>query len=161
MPDLAGQNTYKALARGVLAWAALSFGLNLLWEVAQLPLYRIPQDQGPLYAAYAVLHCTAGDVLIAVTSFLITVGVLRDPDWLSSQPWRGVMLVTFCGFTYTVLSEWRNVYQTGAWAYSSEMPLILGIGLAPMLQWLVVPPATLAILRFRARADRYRPSKQR
>lgn len=48
-----------------------------------------------------------------------------------SQPWRGFMLITSCGFTDTVFNEWRNVYQTGAWAYASEMPLVLGIGRTP------------------------------
>jgi len=131
MSDRAGQHRFKALAGGVLAWAVLSLGLNLLWEVAQLPLYKIPQGPGPLYAAYAVLHCTAGDVLIAAASFLVTVVVLRDPDWLRSQPWRGLMLITSCGFTYTVFSEWRNVYQTGAWAYARRCLWFLESGLPP------------------------------
>jgi len=40
-----------------------------------------------------------------------------------------------------------NVYEANAWAYSARMPLVFGIGLAPLLQWLVVPVATLLIVR--------------
>ena len=55
--------------------------------------------------------------------------------------------MTALGIAYTAGSEWYNVYEIGAWAYSPHMPLIVGIGLAPLLQWLVVPVATLLMVR--------------
>lgn len=33
----------KPILRGILVWAALSFALNLVWEVVQLPLYTIAE----------------------------------------------------------------------------------------------------------------------
>jgi hypothetical protein len=48
---------------------------------------------------------------------------------------------------YTVFSEWYNVYQVGSWAYSPRMPLIAGIGLSPLLQWLLMPVGTLMVMR--------------
>jgi hypothetical protein len=43
-------------------------GLNLAWEIAQLPLYTIWwTDPGPRIA-FAVLHCTAGDLMIGAAS---------------------------------------------------------------------------------------------
>ena len=60
------------------------------------------------------------------------------------------------GLGFTVFSEWYNVYVTGAWAYQPAMPLVAGIGLTPLLQWLVVPLSMLFIARrlrgFRAAA---------
>jgi len=51
------------------------------------------------------------------------------------------------GLGYTVFSEWYNVYRIGSWAYSDAMPLIFGIGLTPLLQWLVVPGVMLALIQ--------------
>lgn len=39
---------------------------NLLWEVAQLPLYTIWQTATTGALAFAVAHCTAGDIIILI-----------------------------------------------------------------------------------------------
>jgi len=137
----------RPLLKSVLRWAAVSFALNLVWEVLQLPFYTIAGTQSAPQVAYAVVHCTVGDALIAGTSFLAAAIALRTPDWPAARPWAGGSIALTLGMVYTAYSEWHNVYQTGAWAYSPSMPLIFGIGLAPMLQWLVVPVATLLIFR--------------
>ena len=38
---------------------------HLGWEVAQWPLYTLWREADALHIAWAVLYCTAGDVLIA------------------------------------------------------------------------------------------------
>ena len=45
------------------------------------------------------------------------------------------------GFGYTVWSEWYNVNVAGHWGYGEAMPIIprLGIGIFPLVQWIVVP----------------------
>ncbi len=137
----------RPLLRRALRWAGLSLALNLVWEVAQLPLYTIASDPSVTRIAYAVLHCTLGDAIISAAGFILAGFVLQDADWPSSRPWSGGAVATFFGLAYTAYSEWYNVYQAGAWAYSARMPLIFGIGLAPLLQWLLVPIATLLIAR--------------
>ena len=152
----AATDKIKTLLTWILSWAALSLLLNLPWEIAQLPLYAIWEDESAARITYAVLHCTAGDALIATASYLLTGAVCRDSDWVSSMPWRGGALATSFGLAYTLYSEWHNVYQAGAWAYSPAMPLVFGIGLSPLLQWLVIPLATLVILRAYAGMSRRR-----
>ena len=41
---------------------------------------------------------------------------------------------------FTAWSEWYNVYRAGNWGYTASMPMIFGIGLSPLLQWLIIPP---------------------
>ena len=132
--------------RIIFAWAVASFFLNLAWEIAQLPLFTIPSAQNTRQIAYAVAHCTAGDVAIAVVSFLIAAVALRDANWPASHPWRGVAIAIFSGVLYTAYAEWYNVYQAGYWAYSSSMPLLFGIGVSPLLQWILIPAATVLIV---------------
>ena len=147
MRNTAESCTARPLLGRALLWAGLSLALNLVWEVAQLPLYTIARDPSVARIAYAVLHCTLGDAIIAAAGFILAGLVFQDADWPSSRPWSGGAVATFFGLVYTAYSEWQNVYQAGAWAYSASMPLVFGIGLAPLLQWLVVPVATLLFVR--------------
>ncbi|MCB1377720.1 MAG: hypothetical protein KDK89_05040 [Alphaproteobacteria bacterium] len=139
-----------------LSWSGVAkilavFGvLNLFWEVAQLPLYDIWYEATPAVITFAVLHCTAGDVLIginsAIVAYLIVAGVYRSgtpPIWV-----LGMTLVVI-SVGYTAYSEWMNVYVWRSWSYSSLMPTVppLMTGISPILQWVIVPMVTLAIAR--------------
>jgi hypothetical protein len=53
------------------------------------------------------------------------------------------------GAAYTVFSEWLNVEVLRTWSYTALMPRVplLGTGLSPLVQWVVVPTATLVLFR--------------
>ena len=126
---------------------------NLVWEVAQLPLYSLWTTASRAYAVYAVLHCTAGDVLIAGSTLLVAMA-LAAPDGFPRQGFARVAIVaTVLGLAYTVFSEWLNTVVRASWAYAPAMPIVpvLGVGLTPFLQWLVLPPLVLCAA-FRRRA---------
>ena len=118
-------------------------GLNLAWEVLQLPLYTLSRSSTAGEIAYAVAHCTAGDVLIgaaiAAVSWAGIKGISRGPS-----EWLFLGCFIFLALAYTVFSEWRNVYVAESWAYMPAMPLIppFGTGLTPLLQWIFVPILT-------------------
>lgn len=135
----------RRVAAALLVWAGLSLPLHLGWEIAQLPLYSLWREADLLRIAWAVLHCTAGDVLIAVSTFALVSAGLRGTDWPARSPRRGLAKLLIGGVAYTAFSEWFNVYRLGSWAYSDAMPTLWGIGLAPILQWLLVPTLTLRL----------------
>lgn len=137
-------------------------GLNLVWEVLQLPLYTIWTTGTLAEQAFAVVHCTGGDLLIALSSLVAALLVTRSAGW-PHEGFRRVATVTIAiGVAYTGFSEWLNVYVRQSWAYSDWMPTVtLGsvrIGLSPLLQWLVIPTvgfvAIAAVLRRRLRSER-------
>lgn len=128
-------------------WAGLALVLHLLWEIGQLPFYQIPSDLG--FRVYAVLHCTLGDVLISTITFSGTAALMRSWDWPIRAPWRGGIPMVTAGVVYTGFSEWHNVYHMAHWTYAPAMPLVAGIGLTPLLQWLLVPSLMLAIVHRR------------
>ena len=134
-----------------LAWTALATLLNLLWEIAHLPLYTISRDADGAGMAFAVFHCTAGDGLIALASFMFAGMVLRDASWPLSRPALGAAIAALLAVLFTIYSEWRNVYEVKAWGYLPAMPLVFGIGLSPLMQWLVIPPAATLLLLMRVR----------
>jgi hypothetical protein len=61
--------------------------------------------------------------------------------------WRMAVTAIVRGAAYTILSEWLNVPIRRSWSYTAAMPVLpwLGTGLAPLLQWLVVPSLAFAI----------------
>ena len=65
--------------------------------------------------AWALFHCTLGDVLIALGAFLVTAIVLGRIDWPVSRSTAGSILVVVSTMAYTAWSEWYNVYRVGSW----------------------------------------------
>lgn len=132
----------------VARWAGFALVLNLVWEVAQLPLYTIYETGTPWAIAFAVAHCTAGDVLIALACYGLGALAGRSLCWPLDRPARGAAAAIPAGVAYTIFSEWLNVSVRGSWQYASAMPTISGIGVAPLLQWLIVPSLILLLERY-------------
>ncbi len=136
---------------GVMAaaglWSALAFVFNLAWEIAQVRLYTIWAAADGTTITWSLLHCTLGDVVIALAMFALAGCVLWRADWPVSRPWTGGAIVVLGALAYTAGSEWYNVYRAGNWGYTASMPMIFGIGLAPLLQWLILPPVMVGAHR--------------
>ena len=124
-------------------WA--SFALHLVWEVLQRPLYTIWTTGTLGQQAFAILHCTIGDTMIAGLALLIALAVVDQPTWPAVGMRAIWLLLLALGVGYTLYSEWMNVNVRRSWAYSAWMPTlpILGVGLAPVLQWFIVPTLVL------------------
>lgn len=137
--------------RTLRLYLALSAAGNLLWETLQLPLYTIGRTGSVQEQTFAVLHCTAGDVLIATVALAAALVVAGNERWPAARFVRVTIAATIIGVVYTGFSEWRNVYVHAAWSYAEGMPLLpvfgVGLGVSPLLQWLIVPPAALHLAR--------------
>lgn len=124
---------------GALYLGAMLMG-NFVWETLHLPLYTLWKSSTTAYLAFAVVHCSGGDLMIGASAlFAATVLVGREAR---SRNFGCVAFLTIgFGLAYTVFSEWLNVSVRGSWAYAADMPVVpfLGIGLSPILQWIVVP----------------------
>jgi hypothetical protein len=138
--------TPSVMARAGL-WSALAFVLNLTWEIAQVRLYTIWATADGMSVALALFHCSLGDVVIALALFALAGMVLRRADWPASRPWTGGVIVVIGTLAFTAWSEWYNVYRAGNWGYAASMPTIFGIGLSPLLQWLILPPVLVLAYR--------------
>lgn len=135
----------------VLAYLPLLAALNLFWEMAQLPLYTIWSEASMSAIAFAVAHCTAGDVMIGGGALFVALVATRAGP-INQWKWLRIGLgVSFIGLTYTALSEWMNTAVKSSWEYSALMPTLavhgVQIGLSPLAQWLIVPPFALLLAR--------------
>lgn len=139
-----------ALAFIGLRYLPLLAGFDLAWELAQLPLYSIWREGNAGYIAFAVAHCTIGDLLVGTAALAFALAVTSGGP-LASWRWRTIaVLATLAGAAYTATSEWLNTARH-AWQYAELMPkLQLGdgaVGLSPLAQWIIVPPLALWIAR--------------
>lgn len=136
---------WLAAVRRYLVAVALG---NLVWEFAQMPLYTLWRTGAAREVAFAALHCTAGDILIATAALVASLVVVGTSEWPRRRFARVAAAVTV-GLGYTVYSEHMNVVVRAAWAYSDLMPTVpwLGTGLAPLAQWVVVPALSFAWAR--------------
>ncbi|MEY3729525.1 MAG: hypothetical protein RLZZ57_281 [Pseudomonadota bacterium] len=144
---------WAGLAPPAARYLVAMLALNLGWEVAQLPLYTLWVEGTPGEIAFAVLHCTGGDAMIAAAALAAAILLTRSWHW-PSQGWGSVTLIaTLIGLGYTVFSEWLNVDLRQSWTYTAAMPRLppWGTGLAPFLQWLLLPPLAMLAARPPAR----------
>ena len=123
---------------------AIAIG-NLVWETLQLPLYTIWTIGTAGEQAFAVVHCTGGDLLIALTSLVVALLLVGTREWPRRGFERVALLAIAIGIAYAGFSEWLNVSVRRSWAYSDWMPVLpLGsvrIGLSPLAQWIIIPAA--------------------
>ena len=139
-------------AVGLIYWTAGSAVLNLAWEVAHVRLYRISPGHLGAVPALAIAHCLAGDVLVSALAYILAVVAGGTWRWPVARPSRGILVAVAFSVTFTVVAEWLSVRVLGRWSYLPNMPTVLGIGLSPLLQAMVVPAAALLLTRWRLMA---------
>lgn len=131
-------------------YAGLSAPLFGIWEIAHLPLYTLWAEQWMAASLRAALHCTLGDIALAFTSIMIPL----SGAWIGAYratPLRVAVTTVLIGLALTGVIETVSVGWLQRWSYAPAMPIVplIGIGLSPMLQWLIVPLAVFVILRRR------------
>ena len=142
--------------KAITVYLTVSAIAHLIWEALQLPLYTIWNTGTMREKAVALAQCTAGDLLIATSSLFVALILAGSRDWPNEKYFRVASVAIVLGVLYTAFSEWLNVAVRRSWTYSDWMPVILlgtiGIGLSPLLQWVVVP--TLSFFYARRAAGR-------
>lgn len=135
----------------VRIYLVVSTILHVAWETLQLPLYTIWNTATVGEIAFAVLHCTAGDVAIAGLSLLMALVIVGNLAWPSERFFPVMAATIVIGIGYTIYSEWLNTVVRKTWEYSELMPTVplLGTGLSPLLQWVILPTIGFAAIRYR------------
>jgi hypothetical protein len=133
--------------RALRLYLGVSLMFHVVWEIFQLPLYTLWSTGTLKQQAFAVVHCTLGDAMIAGLSLLLALALFARATWPRESVTRVYLASLAFGVGYTIYSEWLNINVRGSWAYSDVMPVVpvLGTGLAPLLQWFVVPTLALWI----------------
>ena len=129
--------------------ALFGFLLNYPWEFLQVPLFKGMATAPHWSAVRFCTRATLGDALIAVFAYWVVSAVIRRRRWITDPRWPQVAAFVGVGLLVTLLFERLATGPLDRWQYADAMPIIplLGIGLAPLLQWLVLPPLLLWFVR--------------
>ena len=122
--------------------------LNYVWEIAQMPLY---QRQGSWLEQTA--HCfvpSLGDGILVLLILGAGRIVFGDGAWTDRRDKTAIAFMLLTGLGVALAVEWVGLHVLRRWAYAESMPLlpVLGVGLAPVLQMLVLPPLVFRIARW-------------
>ena len=128
-----------------------SFLLNLAWEYWQVPFFRGMADQPHWVGVKACTLATLGDAAIALAAYWVTAIFARARGWILRPNRLDIanFLGVGVGVVVTTLFEALATGMFQRWAYSDAMPRlpVIGTGLLPLLQWLVIPPLVLWFVR--------------
>jgi hypothetical protein len=125
--------------------------LNYPWEFLQVPLYE-GMPQAPHWEAIqACSRAAAGDAVIALAAYGAVAVWLRSRAWVLEPTRASTLGFLGAGVLITVLIERLALsgLWVAHWSYSALMPVVpgLGVGLSPLMQWLVLPPLVLWLVR--------------
>lgn len=131
----------RALIAPVVVFAFL---LNFPWEFLQVPLFAGMAQMPHWQAVKMCTRAALGDVVIMLLSFWLVSAVRKSRHWVFAPSPREFVLLVCTGVLTTVGIELAVLQGSwvASWHYAPEMPLVpvLGVGLAPVLQWVVLPP---------------------
>ena len=150
-----GETTSPALASAVQPaagqpWTALavaSLGLNFVWEMLQAPLFEDMLTMPRWTATWLCARASIGDAVITLVAYGSVALLARSRTWIVVPRVGQVAGYLVVGLAATVALEFLNVYVLGRWSYAPRMPLVWGVGLAPIAQWLIVPLLVLWVAR--------------
>ncbi len=125
--------------------------LSLPWEFGQMWLYAGVSEMSHLHGIRICMAATVGDAAIMLTAFGTITTVAHSPDWVRAPTSLQVASFLLIGLAVTIAVEVIATRTAGvlSWRYAASMPVTpwLGIGLAPLLMWLVVPLLVLWFVR--------------
>ncbi len=133
------------------AFALLVLALNFAWEMLQAKWFASMQGVPLLRATILCFRAALGDLVIVAIGFAAAALVARTSAWpaerrlvIPATVFVAVALAIAIGYEVFALS-------TARWRYDDTMPTLFGIGVLPLLQWLLLPIievwAFLAIFR--------------
>jgi hypothetical protein len=132
----------------VVAFALL---LNFAWEILQAPLYSGMADMAHAQVTKACLQATVGDAVIMMLAYGGVAVAARSRRWIVAA--KGWQLALFLSIGVSITAAIEGLATRGCWIgswnYLPTMPLVpgTGIGLVPMLQWVVLPLLTVWFVR--------------
>lgn len=130
------------LLKTLAAFAGFAFLLHFVWEMLQAPLYSSARDLPHVQGIWICARAAIGDVGIALSAYACAAATQRASLWVLRPRAEGWLAYLVFGLLVTVAFEYLGTGLLQRWAYGTAMPTlpVLGTGMSPVLQWLLVPP---------------------
>jgi hypothetical protein len=113
-----------------------------VWEALHIPLFT---DYGDLGEPLPItIYATLGDVLYTLLAFFGVAIYKRDFLWTERARGIDYAMLAVIGLSIAVFVELKGLLME-RWVYTAEMPLILGLGVSPLLQMTILLPLSIFI----------------
>lgn len=134
-----------------LNFLLFGFMINFVWKMIQMPLFKYPKEASLIESSVACIQASARDAMMLVIAFWILAALLKSREWIFHLDFYRIVLFLVPGIVFTVLFEALATGPLHRWEYGDLMPTlpVLGAGLAPIAQWLIIPPFVLWVVRRR------------
>lgn len=125
------------------------FLLNLPWELLQVPFFAGMPSIAHWDGVIQCVTAAAGDAVILLAAFWATACLWRARMWITQPSLNATVAFVAMGIAVTIALEWWATGDSGRWTYAKTMPTIpgLGTGVLPLLQWLLIPPLVVWLVR--------------
>lgn len=132
-----------------LPLAFFGFLLNFVWEMGAVPFYTQIGEARHWDVVWLCTQATLGDVVILLLAFWGAAMVAGTRAWVLAPRPLPFSVYLGIGLAVTVVFEHLATTILDRWAYAEAMPVLplLGTGLMPLLQWLLLPPLALSLAR--------------
>jgi hypothetical protein len=129
--------------------AIFSFLLNFIWEMWQIPFFLAMPSGTHSVGVVACTQATFGDAAISLVAFWSIAALARSRRWILQPSPSQIGSFVVVGVVITIAFEALAARFLERWSYSPLMPTlpILGTGLVPLLQWILLPPLIIWFVR--------------
>jgi hypothetical protein len=129
--------------------ALFAFLLNFVWEFWQVPFFQDIPEAPHWEAVKFCTLATLGDAGIALVAFWTVAAMRSSRSWIHNPTLRQVLVFVAVGLSITLAAEWLATEVLDRWSYATSMPTLplLGTGLLPLLQWILLPPLVVWFAR--------------
>ena len=121
--------------------------LHFVWEALHLPLYTGYEALGSGWTL--VFFATAGDVMYTLLIVGLVTLIRGDLHWIQRPKKNEYLATALLGGLVACMVEYKAL-AFHRWAYAAVMPVvpILGVGLSPLLQMMVLTPISVYVSRW-------------
>ena len=130
--------------RAILYLFIIAFITNLIWENLQAPLYTGFKNFGQHFL-FCLVASLVDAVVILAFYFIISL-IRKDAFWILNISLADMLVLLALGLLTALLFE-KWALQSGTWDYTSEMPVIFGIGLAPLIQLAILSIISIYLVK--------------
>jgi hypothetical protein len=118
--------------------------LNFPWELFQVPLFEQMPSEPHWQGIMSCSRASLGDAAIMLAAYWAVAAARGNRSWIAKPDAAGVSLFATVGVLATAIIERLALVGVWihSWTYSAAMPVVpgIGVGLLPLLQWVVLPP---------------------
>ena len=127
----------------LIALLLVSFALNWIWEMAQMPAFVETAGRSWRQTTLQCAVFSVGDAMVMLVIYGIAVVAARRITKMKRT--KFYLFVSALGAVAAVFIE-LVANAMGSWTYSERMPVLLGLGLLPILQLATLGPVSLWIV---------------